>query len=320
MPPQMSAGQAATRLLPVGRGKVVWIEETGQNDETRTAFRLHLADLKEGTSRRLLDSAASWGKDSTFRVEAACLNEEGSAVRVRLRLAGSGYFSEVREVTLDATPQIRLLHNVTVWDSRSADGAVKAAASWATAEEQGPERRYGRLTIANAAYPRGRPSWQVGAGDAIQPWQDRYITSVAVASDGGRIAYINPHGLWLYRPDGESPLRRLELAPGSLLSLEDVVWAPDGAGLYLTVRRGEQALRAIYFPPRGPGIPTCGSARRIRAVPAGWDPHAGGLASCFSHGSRYGLLRSDCVRYTTMWWTCPRRAGRSTSWSRCRQS
>ncbi len=261
VPPEMSAAQAVTALLTVGPGQVVWIEETRQNDETPTSFRLHLADLRRGTSRQLLGTPESLGGDAPFRVEAARLNEDGSALLLRLRLAGSGYHSEVRRITLESAPQVSLLDNVTVWDSQSADGSVQAAASWAigesatTADAGGPERRYGVLVLSTPAQLKERHSWRVGAYDEIRPWQEPYFAAVAVAPDGSRVAYINPHGLWLYRPGGGEPTARLELALGKSLSLEGVVWAREGAGLYLTVRRGDQAQPAIYWLPTDRGYP-----------------------------------------------------------------
>ena len=261
VPPEMSEAKLVTLLFPVGVGKVVWIEETRMNNEVQTTFRLNLADLKQGTSRRLLDSPEPLGGDTPIHIEAANLKEDGSALLVRFRLSGSGYFSEVWQITLADKPQTSLLEDVTVWDSQSGDGSVKAAASWGivadesrTRQESG-DRRYGVLILSTPGHPEGQPSWKAWARNEIQPWQDRYLTSVAVAPDGSRVAYINPRGLWLYKVTGGDPSRRLELVPGKDLSFEGVVFAPDGAGLYLTLRRDPEGPPAIYYLPVDAGGP-----------------------------------------------------------------
>ncbi len=257
----MSEAKLVTLLFPVGGGKVVWIEETRMNNEFQTTFRLNLADLKQGTSRRLLDSPEPLGGDTPIHIEAANLKEDASALLVRLRLSGSGYFSEEWQVTLADQPQTSALEDATVWDGQSADGSVRAAASWAIMADEGRtrqesrDRRYGVLILATPGHPEGQPTWKLWSRNDLRFWQERYITSVSVAPDGSRVAYINPRGLWLYQVTGGTPSRRLELVPGKPLSFKGVVFAPDGAGLYLTLRRDPEGPPAIYYLPVDSGNP-----------------------------------------------------------------
>jgi hypothetical protein len=258
LPRELSENRSVTQLFAVGAGKVVWIEALAGGGEEPSGYRLHLADLQEGTSRRILDGPEALGGDPAARLEAANLRADGSALWVRLRLPGTGYFSEVREITLADPPQVSLLENATVWDSQSEEGTVKAAASWATVPEAGgagPERHYGVLLVSKPGLAEGRLAWEGVAAGELPPWQERYITSVAVAPEGSRIAYLNPRGLWLYRLAGDAPTPRLELAPGTPLTLEQVVWSPDGAGLYLQARRTPEGPALLYYLPVEAGAP-----------------------------------------------------------------
>ncbi|HEY3398597.1 MAG TPA: hypothetical protein VGM19_13160 [Armatimonadota bacterium] len=263
VPAELTATTMAARLWSVGPGQVVWTEEQRDAKGVLQAFGLNLADVKAGTSQKLVSAPTALGDPADWRLEAVSLAADKHSLLARVRLTGTGYQSEVYSIALATPFAVTLLDSGTVWDGRSADGSRSVAATWMTTSDGGDSTeakyRYGDLLQATTVQPAPALRWAFRLSTNLQPWADRYITAAAVSPDGTQIAYVNPRGLWLVSAEGAlQPSLRMgtpagATAPTAVAELYQVLWSRDGTGLYVSFRRVSETGPSLYLLPLAKG-------------------------------------------------------------------
>lgn len=241
VPPQLLLADHVTLLAPVGRGLVVYSSEERDDNDSLVHFALDLADLRNGTNRRLLHGLDPFGEGTDWHLQRVQLTDSGRALLLRVRLPGTGRFVQVYKYLLDGScPMHAVDESTPVWSDASADGSVRVRPTWGLTEDapqlSDNERRYGSLIVAGRSTPAGRWLWRIARHDQIPPWAEAEISDVALSPDGRQAAYTNGSGLWLVQVAGGTPRAALQMPSGDYV-LSQPVFNRDGKGLYFSVRQ-----------------------------------------------------------------------------------